>query len=131
MRYHTPYDALNDIRNLEVPVKAGKRAGLHVVAGLVYSHSPVHTDAYYARKAKQLVKLGVDGVFIKDPSGLLTPERVATLVPALKKAIGALPLQIHMHCLTGLAPYVLLQAVEPGAAETGRPSCRERGGWSV
>src|SRR3546814_8268134 len=60
MRYHTPYDALNDIRNLEVPVKAGKRAGLHVVAGLVYSHSPVHTDAYYARKAKQLVKLGVE-----------------------------------------------------------------------
>ena len=35
MRYHTPYDALNDIRNLEIPVKAGKRAGLHVVGGLV------------------------------------------------------------------------------------------------
>ena len=58
--------------------------------------------------------LGVDGVFIKDPSGLLTPERVATLVPALKKALGDLPLQLHMHCLSGLAPYVALKAVEHG-----------------
>ena len=114
MRYHTPYDALNDIRNLELPVKAAKRHGLHVVPGLVYTVSPVHTDAYYAAKAQELAKLGADGVFIKDPSGLLTPERVATLVPAIKKKIGALPLQLHTHCLTGLAPYVVLQAVDHG-----------------
>ena len=28
MRYHTPYEALNDMRNLEIPIKAGKRCGL-------------------------------------------------------------------------------------------------------
>ncbi len=114
IRYHTTYDALNDIRNLEVPVRAAKRAGLHVVAGLVFSHSPVHTDAYFVAKARQLVALDVDGVFIKDPSGLLRPERVATLVPAIKREIGRIPLQIHTHCLTGLAPYVVLEAVEHG-----------------
>lgn len=114
MRYHTTYEALNDIRNLEVPVRAAKRVGLHTVGGLVYTDSPVHTDAYYAGKARELIALGVDGVFIKDPSGLLTPERVATLVPALKAVCGALPLQLHMHCLTGLAPYTALQAVEHG-----------------
>jgi len=114
MRYHTPYDALNDIRNLEIPVRAAKRHGLEVVPGLVYSHSPVHTDEYYVAKAKEIIALGVDGLFIKDPSGLLRPERVATLVPALKAAIGALPLQLHTHTLSGLAPYVALQAVEHG-----------------
>jgi oxaloacetate decarboxylase (Na+ extruding) subunit alpha len=114
MRYHTPYDALNDIRNLEIPVRAAKRVGLHTVPGLVYTHSPVHTDEYYARKAEQLIALGVDGMFIKDPSGLLTPERVATLVPRLKAVCGCLPLQLHTHCLTGLAPYVVLQAVGCG-----------------
>jgi oxaloacetate decarboxylase alpha subunit len=114
MRYHTPYEPLNDIRNLEIPILEGKRHGLTVVPGLVYTHSPVHTDDYYVRKAKELLKLGVDGVFVKDPSGLLLPERVATLVPALKKAIGRLPLQLHMHCLSGLAPYTALQAVEHG-----------------
>jgi len=114
MRYHTPYDALNDIRNLEIPIREAKRHGLTVVPGLVYTHSPVHTDDYYAKKAKQLVKLGVDGVFIKDPSGLLLPERAATLVPAIRKAVGKLPLQLHMHCLSGLAPYTALQAVAAG-----------------
>lgn len=113
-RYHTPYDALNDIRNLEVPIKAAKGEGLHTVPGLVFTSSPVHTDEYYARKAEQLVAFGVDGVFIKDPSGLLTPERVATLVPRLKQVCGRLSLQLHMHCMTGLAPYVALQAVSYG-----------------
>ncbi len=114
IRYHTLYDALNDMRNLEVPVRAAKNVGLHTVGGLVYTHSPVHTDQYYTGKARELIALDVDGVFIKDPSGLLTPERVATLVPALKAVCGELPLQLHMHCLTGLAPYAALQAVEHG-----------------
>lgn len=114
MRYHTLYDALNDIRNLEIPIREAKRHGLRVVPGIVYTHSPVHTDVYYVAKAKALVKLGVDAIFIKDPSGLLLPERVQTLVPALKKAIGDLPLQLHMHCSSGLAPYTALQAVDRG-----------------
>jgi oxaloacetate decarboxylase alpha subunit len=114
MRYHTLYDALNDIRNLEIPIREAKQHGLRVVPGIVYTHSPVHTDAYYVAKAKMLVKLGVDAIFIKDPSGLLLPERVQTLVPALKKAIGDLPLQLHMHCSSGLAPYTALQAVDRG-----------------
>ncbi len=114
IRYHTPYDALNDMRNMSVPIQAAKQVGLYVDAGVVYTVSPVHTDAYYARKIRELVALGADAIFIKDPSGLLTPERAATLVPAAKAACGALPLQLHSHCLSGLAPYVALQAVELG-----------------
>ena len=114
IRYHTTYDALNDIRNLEVPIAAAKGAGLHVVGGIVYTESPVHTDAYYKKKVEALVRLGVDGVFIKDPSGLLRPERVPGLVGTLKRACGKLPLQLHSHCLSGLAPYVALLAIEHG-----------------
>ena len=76
--------------------------------------SPVHTDDYYARKIKELVALGADAIFLKDPSGLLTPERAATLIPVAKAACGKLPLQLHSHCLTGLAPYVAVQAVKLG-----------------
>jgi len=114
IRYHTPYDALNDMRNLEIPIKAAKRNGLYVAGGLVYTFSPVHTDAYYVAKVGDLIRHGVDAVFLKDASGLLTPERIATLVPAIKKALGERPLQIHTHCNSGLAPYVVLQAVEHG-----------------
>ena len=114
IRYHTPYDALNDMRNMEVPVRAARKVGLYTVGGVVYTVSPVHTDDYYARKTRELVTLGVDAVFIKDPSGLLTPERAATLVPSIKAACVALPLHLHSHCLTGLAPYTALRAIELG-----------------
>lgn len=114
IRYHTPYDALNDMRNMEVPVRAAKRAGLYTAGGVVYTLSPVHTDDYYARKTRELIKLGVDAIYIKDPSGLLTPERARTLVPALKAVCGALPLHLHSHCLTGLAPYTALRAIALG-----------------
>lgn len=115
IRYHTTYDALNDVRNLEVPVKAAKAEGIYVAAGFVYTVSPVHTDAYYVNKIRQMVKLGADAIFLKDPSGLLTPERAMTLVPAAKKACGSLPLQIHSHCLSGLAPYVVFRCAGYGA----------------
>lgn len=114
MKYHTVYDALNDVRNLEIPIRAARAEGIYTVPGLVYTDSPVHTDAYYAKKARELIAIGVDAVFLKDASGLLKPERVATLVPAIKAELGDLPLQIHTHCLSGLAPYVVLQAVEHG-----------------
>lgn len=114
MRYHTPYDPINDIRNLRIPIEAARRLGIHTVPGLVYTLSPVHTDEYYAQKAGELVGIGVDGVFIKDPSGLLTPDRAITLVPAIKTAIGDLPLQLHSHSLSGLSPYTALVAVGHG-----------------
>ncbi|MDE2572855.1 MAG: pyruvate carboxylase subunit B [bacterium] len=114
IRYTTPYDALNDLRNLDVYVRAAQRCGLYVAAGLVYTVSPVHTDAYYAAKAKELAAMGVDAIYLKDPSGLLRPERVQTLIPALRVAVGALPLQLHSHCLTGLAPLCALEAIALG-----------------
>jgi oxaloacetate decarboxylase alpha subunit len=53
-------------------------------------------------------------VFLKDPSGLLKPERVQTLIPVLRTAVGALPLQLHTHCLTGLGPICALEAIRLG-----------------
>ena len=114
MKYHTVYDALNDMRNLEIPIRAARSHGIFTVPGLVYSDSPVHTDQYYAEKARELLEIGIDAIFIKDASGLLVPERVATLVPAIKAVIGDMPLQLHTHCLSGLAPYVALQSIQYG-----------------
>ena len=108
------YDALNDIRNLEVSIRVGHEAGLYVIGGVVYTLSPVHTDEYFALKAQSLRKLGVDAVFLKDPAGLLTPERVKTLIPALKNVLGPTPLQLHSHCLTGLCPVVYQEALRLG-----------------
>ena len=50
----TVYDALNDNRNLESSLQAGHHAGMLVNAMMTYTLSPVHTDAYYVERTKEL-----------------------------------------------------------------------------
>lgn len=109
------YDQFNDLQNVEVCVARAKQVGMVVLGTLVFSWSPVHTDAYYAEKAAQFVRMGVDEINLKDPSGMLSVERIRTIVPALRVAVGRMPINIHSHCMTGRAPEVLLEAVEAGA----------------
>ena len=110
----TTYDALNDNRNLTHSVRAARRAGIGITGAVVYSLSPVHTDAYFKERARELVALGVDRVCLKDPSGLLTPDRIQTLAPALLAATPGVPLELHSHCLSGLAPQVYRNALDAG-----------------
>lgn len=109
------FDPLNDLRSTVPTIRAAKQCGTYIVGLLVYTISPVHTDEYYARKAREFVELGVDAVEIKDPSGLLTPERIRTLAPAFRAAIGdGIDLHLHTHCNTGLGPLVYLEALSLG-----------------
>lgn len=114
IRRITAFDGLHELGNLEPAVRAARAAGLTVVGCLVYALSPVHSDALYAAKARGLLALGVDAVMLKDPGGLLTPVRVRTLVPAVRAALGAIPLELHSHCPTGLGPQVYLEALPLG-----------------
>jgi oxaloacetate decarboxylase alpha subunit len=56
-------------------------------------------------------------MMIKDPGGLLTPDRIRTLAPALRRVSGNVPLEIHSHCMTGLAPLVYLESVKLGVTQ--------------
>ena len=112
----TVYDALNDNRNIESSVRSGREAGMKINAMMTYTLSPVHTDAYYVERARELVALDVDFISIKDPTGLLTPERGRTLFPAVVQAAAGIPLQLHSHCQSGLAPEVYEIAIESGFA---------------
>jgi oxaloacetate decarboxylase (Na+ extruding) subunit alpha len=110
----TVYDALNDNRNIVSSVQSGHAAGMRVNAMLTYTLSPVHTDTYYVERAKELAALAVDFISIKDPTGLLTPESARTLFPAVVAAAGSIPVQLHSHCQSGLAPEVYEIAMESG-----------------
>ncbi|HTQ98977.1 MAG TPA: hypothetical protein VMH83_03265 [Candidatus Acidoferrum sp.] len=82
---------------------------------LTYTLSPVHTDAFYADCARQATASGkFDLVYIKDPSGLLTPERARMLIPAVKAVIGDLPLELHSHCTIGLSQFNYMVGAEFG-----------------
>lgn len=110
----TVYDALNDNRNIESSVRSGHEAGMQVNAMMTYTLSPVHTDAYYVERTRELVAFGVEFISIKDPTGLLTPERGRTLFPAVVRAASGIPLQLHSHCQSGLAPDVYEIAMHSG-----------------
>jgi oxaloacetate decarboxylase (Na+ extruding) subunit alpha len=110
----TVYDALNDMRNVESSVRSAQRCGMLVNAMMVYTLSPVHTDAYYVERTRELVAMRADFIAIKDPTGLLTPARAETLFPAIAAAADKVPLQLHTHCLSGLAPLVHEVAMRHG-----------------
>ncbi len=94
-------------------VAAGYEA--EVVLALMYCQSPVHTDEYYADRARRLAASPhVSRLILYDMGGLLTPERTRTLVPAVKAAAGTTPVEVHSHNVTGLAPLVYMEAVAQG-----------------
>ena len=111
-------DALSDLDNIVDLLRRVKELGMESVGSVVFCESPVHTDEFYARKTKELIaRAGIDVMMIKDPGGLLTPDRIRTLVPALLKVTGEVPLELHSHCMTGLAPLVYLEGVKLGVTQ--------------
>lgn len=108
------FDGLNDMNNIAWHIKVAKDIGLQIHPALVFTDSPVHTDEYYAGKARECVKLGVDSVNLADASGLLTPERVRTLIPALRKAVNGKEIGFVSHDGTGLASGNYLEAIRQG-----------------
>jgi oxaloacetate decarboxylase (Na+ extruding) subunit alpha len=110
------FDGLNDIDNIAPGLRHAKQLGAETFGAVSFCESPVHTDELFVAKAQELIeKADVDRIMLKDAGGLLTPERIRTLVPALKDVIGDRPLEVHTHSLTGLAPLVCLEAAEAGA----------------
>lgn len=110
------FDGLNDFDNIAPGLVQAKKLGASTFGALSFCESPVHTDQLYIDKAKELIdKTDVDAIMLKDAGGLLTPDRIRSLVPAIKEVIGDRSLEIHSHCLTALAPLVYLEAVELGA----------------
>ena len=110
------FDGLNDVDNMLTALDVARQFGARTIGALSYSLSPVHTDELYASIAKALVDRGkVDSIWIKDAGGLLTVDRIRTLVPALRKVVGNTPLELHSHCLTGVAPLVYLEGIKAGA----------------
>ncbi len=108
------FDALNDLRNLEVAMKATKKEGGHAQGAISYTTSPYHTTEVFVKLAKDLENMGADSICIKDMSVLLTPYYAEELVGAIKAATKV-PLEVHSHATSGLASMTYMKAVEAGA----------------
>jgi oxaloacetate decarboxylase alpha subunit len=108
------FDALNDTRNLEAAICAVKKYGAHAQGTLSYTISPVHTIKKYVTYAKEQLALGIDSICIKDMAGILSPRSAQELVGALTDEID-IPIQIHCHATSGMAPSTYISGVNAGA----------------
>jgi pyruvate carboxylase subunit B len=107
------FDALNDIRNMATAINAVKRGKAHVQGTICYTVSPVHTIEIFVQMAVELEKAGCDSICVKDMAGLITPKAASELIRALIKMVH-LPISLHSHCTTGLAPLSYETAIQAG-----------------
>ena len=109
------FDALNDVRNLATAMKAIKKYGGICEAAISYTTSPVHTNEYFVKLAKELEDLGADNICIKDMANLLLPYTAYELVKELKAVLKPeTKIHLHTHNTTGTGDMVNLKAIEAG-----------------
>ena len=108
------FDPLNDLRNMEASIAAALKAKRKVQGALSYAISPAHNLELWGSLAKGLVNMGCHEIVIKDTSGLLSPQATWELVTTLKQMVKV-PIDIHSHCSSGMAPMAYMAAVEAGA----------------
>ncbi len=107
-------DEWNQLEGWRWRVKAARDAGLEPTVNVIFSVSPRHTDEYYAERTRQASSLDIARLCLKDPGGLLTPERMRTLVPVVLANANGKYVELHSHCTTGLGPLNALEAVKLG-----------------
>jgi oxaloacetate decarboxylase (Na+ extruding) subunit alpha len=109
-------DPMNNVASMLTMADLTRKAGGgQIVAALTFTLSPVHDDAHFADAARRLTASGkFDRLYLKDPGGLVTPDRAKTLIPAIRAAIPV-PLEFHSHCTIGLGPFSYLEAAQAGA----------------
>ena len=118
------FDALNDMRNWEVSVKAlmdAKKEGLmaHFQAAVCYSLTqrrmggPIYNLKYYLDFAKRAERMGADSFCLKDMAGMVSPNDAYQIIKALKETIK-LPVEFHTHYTSGQGSMSYLKAIEAG-----------------
>jgi pyruvate carboxylase subunit B len=118
------FDALNDMRNWEVAVKAlmdAKKQGLmaHFQAAVCYSLTqrrmggPIFNLEYYVNFAKRAADMGADSFVLKDMAGMVSPNDAYAIIKALKETIK-IPVEFHTHYTSGQGSMSYLKAIEAG-----------------
>jgi oxaloacetate decarboxylase alpha subunit len=108
------FDSLNDMRNMEVPIKAVKKEGGIAEACMLYAINPVYTIDKFVEIGKTLEGFGSDVFSIHDSSGILSPSVAYELVSRLKKVLK-IPVCLHFHSTTGMAMMSYFEGIRAGA----------------
>jgi pyruvate carboxylase subunit B len=124
------FDALNDVRNLDVSGRAIARHGLkHQVTVTLMGLAPglnesyAHTPKFYIDRLNEIIaaEIPFDSLAFKDASGTSTPATVYETVKMAREVLdstfgkGAKEIQFHTHDTAGMAVSCNYAAIEAGA----------------
>ncbi|ETN38335.1 pyruvate carboxylase [Cyphellophora europaea CBS 101466] len=114
------FDALNDIEQLEVGMKAVKEAGGVLEATVCYSGDMLNPDKkynleYYMKFVDQIVAIGTHILGIKDMAGVLKPKAARLLIGSIRKKYPDLPIHVHTHDSAGTGVASMVACAEAGA----------------
>ena len=107
------FDALNDLRNVETAVKSTKAYGAHAQVAMSYTIGEPYTPEYWKDLALHIQDLGADSICIKDMAGLMVPKAAGEMISMLKENVE-IPIDLHTHCTSGVAPITYYTAVQAG-----------------
>ncbi|KAK4936840.1 pyruvate carboxylase [Elasticomyces elasticus] len=114
------FDALNDVDQLEVGMRAVQEAGGVVEGTVCYSGDMLNPKKkynleYYLDVVDKIVKIGTHTLGIKDMAGVLKPKAARMLVGAIRKKYPDLPIHVHTHDSAGTAVASMVACAEAGA----------------
>ncbi|MAA74074.1 MAG: pyruvate carboxylase [Salinisphaeraceae bacterium] len=109
------YDVLFNIDKMHRLAGVAKQYGSEVAGAIMFTLSPVHTDAYYADKADKLSACDdIDTLLLYDTAGVLDKERMQTLIPAIRDKARGKPIEFHSNNILGLSGKAYCDAIELG-----------------
>lgn len=114
------FDALNDVDQLEVGIKAIHKAGGVVEATVCYSGDMLNPDKkynlpYYLDLVDKLVALKIHVLSIKDMAGVLKPHAAKLLIGGIRKKYPDLPIHVHTHDSAGTGVTSMVACAQAGA----------------
>ena len=107
------FDALNDLRNVETSVKSTKAYGAHAQVAVSYTIGEPYTAEYWKNLALRIKDMGADSICIKDMAGLMVPNAATEIITMFKEAVD-IPIQLHTHSTSGVAPITYYKAALAG-----------------
>jgi oxaloacetate decarboxylase alpha subunit len=109
------YDVLFNVDKMARLARVAKQYGSEVAGTLLFSLSPVHDDAYYARQTQRMAAVDeIDTILLYDTAGVLDTDRLRTLVPTIAAHTGGRPIEFHSNNLMGVSAMAYCEAVRLG-----------------
>ena len=114
------FDALNDVDQLEVGIKAVHAAEGVVEATICYSGDMLNPTkkynlAYYLALVERIMAFQPHVLGIKDMAGVLKPQAARQLVGAIRERYPDLPIHVHTHDSAGTGVASMIACAQAGA----------------